>query len=275
MRTGLQVRETLETFVTASDVRSELATDNGKRLFETAGFIPPSNVRRMLGYFSLVGLCRLNEVTGDHEGALRALSPLNPYNRQYLYTTVIPMANVNLYYYAGMAYLMLRRYVDAGRCFNTVLSFLLRVKGYLTCAPPRLSLEVLCLVACLAAAYVPVPAIRPATLGALALCLQTCVPDFIAQILHARGADRAPGFTVPCPAARCSHQPRTTGTRTQRECRKDHRYDLLLHKNEQLYKLLAITVSLCPPALRWCEEQARSLLHALAHLAPAACLDSI
>ena len=129
----MQVQQTLEAFIRASKIGDEVAADNGKQIFETGGFVGPSNVRRMLGYFSLIGLCRFHSVMGRHEEALRALSPLNPYNRQYLYTTVIPMANVNLYYYSGVSYLMLRRYVDAGRCFNSVLSFLIRVKRVLTC----------------------------------------------------------------------------------------------------------------------------------------------
>jgi RNA polymerase I-associated factor PAF67 len=136
-RARAQVQGTLEAFVASSRIRDEVAADNGKQVFETGGFVGKSNVRRMLGYFSLVGLCRFHSVMGRHEAALRALSPLNPYNRQHLYTAVIPMAHVNLYYYAGVSYLMLRRYVDAGRCFNTVLSFLIRVKRALTCAPSR------------------------------------------------------------------------------------------------------------------------------------------
>ena len=59
-------------------------------------------------------------------------------------------------------------------------------------------------------------------------------------------------------------------------CSKDYRYDQILHKNEQLYRLLAITVSLCPPVSRWCEDtvQVRSSdpfckqIHSLSALGP-------
>lgn len=47
----------------------------------------------------------------------------------------VPMANISLYYYAGTSYLMLRRYIDAGRCFSSVLSFIDRVKKSYQCAP--------------------------------------------------------------------------------------------------------------------------------------------
>jgi translation initiation factor 3 subunit L len=130
----MQVQQVLEGFIETSNIREEVAADNGGKIYETGGFVGASNVRRMLAYFSLVGLCRFHSVMGHHEAALRALSPLNPYNRQHLYTFKIPMANVNLYYYAGVSYLMLKRYIDAGRCFNTILSFLLRVKQHLKCA---------------------------------------------------------------------------------------------------------------------------------------------
>ena len=43
-------------------------------------------------------------------------------------------------------------------------------------------------------------------------------------------------------------------------CRKNQLYDLLLHKNEQLYKLLAIAVAMCPSTTRWLEENVREQL---------------
>jgi hypothetical protein len=36
---------------------------------------------------------------------------------------------------------------------------------------------------------------------------------------------------------------------------------MLLHKNEQLYKLLAITVAMCPSVTRWCEEHVSEQLN--------------
>jgi translation initiation factor 3 subunit L len=125
---AIQVHEILENFISMSNIRAEVAADNGKTICETGGFIGKSNVRRMLAYFSLVGLCRFHSIMGQPEEALRALSPLNPYNRQNLYTFKIAMANINLYYYAGVSYLMLKRYIDAGRCFNTILSYIIRIK---------------------------------------------------------------------------------------------------------------------------------------------------
>lgn len=162
-----QVGQLLNQLADKAGIRKELAADNGQAIFESDGLVGTSNVLRMLGYFSLIGLCRFHCIIGQHEEALKALAPLNPFVRHYLYAPKIPMANINLYYYAGSSYLMLKRYIDAGRCFNTILSFIYRVKD----------------------------------------------------------------------------QQRTSAS-----------YELILKKNEQLYNLLAVTVSLCPAVARWCEE---------------------
>lgn len=131
---GVQVQSILESFIDKSGIRAVINEDGGQTLFETDGFVSDSNVLTMLGYFSLVGLSRLMCLLGRYDDCLRAMAPLNPFNRTFLYTFKVPMANINLYYYSGTAYLMLRRYIDAGRCFNTILSFVYRVKEQQRCA---------------------------------------------------------------------------------------------------------------------------------------------
>ncbi len=43
-----------------------------ERLYESDGYHPAqSNVRRMLGYFSLIGLLRVHSVLGDYTAALQ------------------------------------------------------------------------------------------------------------------------------------------------------------------------------------------------------------
>ena len=45
---------------------------------ETEGYNPrESNVLRMLGYFSLIGLQRVHTLVGDYHGGLKAIHPLN------------------------------------------------------------------------------------------------------------------------------------------------------------------------------------------------------
>ena len=49
-----------------------------ERFAETEGYNPrESNVLRMLGYFSLIGLQRVHTLVGDYHGALKAIHPLN------------------------------------------------------------------------------------------------------------------------------------------------------------------------------------------------------
>lgn len=44
-------------------------------------------------------------------------------------------------------------------------------------------------------------------------------------------------------------------------CRNTSAHQLILQKNEQIYKLLAIAVSMCPSTTRWLEENVRDQLH--------------
>jgi translation initiation factor 3 subunit L len=45
-----------------------------------------------------------------------------------MYTPLLSGCHINLFYYASFAYLMLQRYTDAGRCLNSILSYIHRVK---------------------------------------------------------------------------------------------------------------------------------------------------
>lgn len=121
----------LTELVSASNIRQELGAPGGiERLWETEGYDPQrSNVRRMLGYFSLVGLLRVYAILGNHSQALQAMVPLHPFERKGLYITRIPMANVTMFYYCGFAYLMMQRYLDAAKCFNFILNQIAKVKN--------------------------------------------------------------------------------------------------------------------------------------------------
>lgn len=61
-----------------------------EKFFETEGYIEhTSNVLRMVGYFSLVGLLRVNSLIGDYYGGLNALFPINPFRQVKLFTPKI------------------------------------------------------------------------------------------------------------------------------------------------------------------------------------------
>jgi translation initiation factor 3 subunit L len=128
----LGVLNYLQALVGKSAIVEELAAPGGAaRLKASDGFVQgQSNVLRMLGYFSLVGLQRVHALTGDYHGALKAMAPLNLFEARDLLTPAIVGCNISVYYYGGFCYMMQRRYLDAARAFNTILAFIHRVKGF-------------------------------------------------------------------------------------------------------------------------------------------------
>lgn len=64
-----------------------------ERFYETEGYEAGSNVLRMVGYFSLVGLLRVHTLVGDYGGALAALAPIHPFQRTHLFTPKIAGAS--------------------------------------------------------------------------------------------------------------------------------------------------------------------------------------
>lgn len=81
----------------------------------------------MLGYFAMVGQLRCLTIIGEYESAIRALEPIEIFNRQTLLAAKLTTCNITLFYYAGFSYFMLGRYLDATRCFNTVIGFINRI----------------------------------------------------------------------------------------------------------------------------------------------------
>lgn len=122
----------LQAFVRNSGITQELSTPGGSdAFFESEGYDQrSSNVLRMMGYFSLPGLLRVHTLVGDYHAALASLAPIHPFQRSKLFASKIAGCNITLYYYTGFCYLMMRRYLDASRAFNTVLAYINRVKQY-------------------------------------------------------------------------------------------------------------------------------------------------
>lgn len=66
-----------------------------------------SNVVKVLGYFSMIGLLRVNCLLGDYHTGLRCLLPVDT-SQQGVYTSVIGSHITTIHHY-GFACLMLRR----------------------------------------------------------------------------------------------------------------------------------------------------------------------
>lgn len=68
-----------------------------------------TNVLKVLGYFSIVGLLRVHCLLGDYHSGLKALAPID-ISAPGVYSTVIGCQITTIYYF-GFANLMLRRLV--------------------------------------------------------------------------------------------------------------------------------------------------------------------
>lgn len=84
-------------------------------------------IYRYIGYFSIIGLLRVNTLLGDYRLALMVLQPLNFDVSTALFTHVTA-CHVAIYYYMGFCYIMLRRYEDAVRVFSSTVLHIGRIK---------------------------------------------------------------------------------------------------------------------------------------------------
>ncbi|GBG84560.1 hypothetical protein CBR_g38842 [Chara braunii] len=122
----------LKALIESSHIVDILEEESGGNLTFTAtdgyDYQGGSNVLKVLGYFSIVGLLRVHCLLGDYHGALRCLSPID-INQQGVFTRVIGCHITTMYYY-GFANMMMRRYVEAIKAFNSVLLYIVRTQQY-------------------------------------------------------------------------------------------------------------------------------------------------
>jgi translation initiation factor 3 subunit L len=84
------------------------------------GALHGMRVLQSMGYFSLFGLCRAHCLLADYRLAVDVLAPVDIDDKRALFTR-LPACHINLFYYLGFAYLMMRRYADAVNAFSGVL----------------------------------------------------------------------------------------------------------------------------------------------------------
>ncbi|PVU89497.1 hypothetical protein BB561_005318 [Smittium simulii] len=126
----ISVLNVLYSLVSKSCITKQLHVSlHGGDVIEAAGEYGSSQLYKMLGYFSLIGLLRVHCMLGDYNLALQSLENIDLGNHRALYTRV-PACHVTLYYYVGFSYMMMRRYADATRILAAILSFISRTRQY-------------------------------------------------------------------------------------------------------------------------------------------------
>jgi translation initiation factor 3 subunit L len=124
-----KVYRILHSLVESSKVRAYLALAEEQRVAaskeQSSLPLRPSSTL-FFGYFAIIGLLRVECLFGDYFMALRMVEGLD-FGPVALYHKV-PACHTTVFYYTGFSYLMMRRYEDAVRTFNSVLQHLSRTR---------------------------------------------------------------------------------------------------------------------------------------------------
>ncbi|KAJ3005511.1 UNVERIFIED_CONTAM: hypothetical protein HDU68_004580, partial [Siphonaria sp. JEL0065] len=125
----LNVLNVLYSLVKKSTINEQLwVAKHGGDVGEAAGAFGSRPLYRMLGYFSIIGLCRVHTLLGDYTLALKALENIE-LNKKGLFARVTA-CHITTYYYVGFSYMMMRRWSDAIKAFTHILLFISRTKQY-------------------------------------------------------------------------------------------------------------------------------------------------
>ncbi|KNC51412.1 eukaryotic translation initiation factor 3 subunit L [Thecamonas trahens ATCC 50062] len=123
-------------FVAKSNVEEVLKVERANPDLVISGDEPgmtfgSTNLYKMLGYFSMVGLLRLHTLLGDYRLALQSIAAIDITDKR-AYYTLVTACHISLFYYLGFGYMMMRRYVDAIGSWSTALNYITRTKQFHT-----------------------------------------------------------------------------------------------------------------------------------------------
>lgn len=122
------VLNVLHSLIDKSNINEQLeAVQRGEDPAIVGGEFGNRHIYKMLGYFSLIGLLRLQCLLGDYHQALSVITNIE-LGKQGLYASV-PACQITVYYYIGFCYLMIGRYQDATRTFENALVFIQRTQS--------------------------------------------------------------------------------------------------------------------------------------------------
>ena len=129
----LTVLNYLDQFVSKSGITETLSRPNkdGESVLNASGF---NHLMQLFGYFSVVGLLRVNCLIGDYRLAAKISEPIlnlgRAKNRSIL-TEITPICHIETYYYLSFCYLMMRKYNDCIRSLQYILTYIERTKQYI------------------------------------------------------------------------------------------------------------------------------------------------
>jgi translation initiation factor 3 subunit L len=83
-------------------------------------------LHQRFGIFAAIELSRLECLVGDYDASIKALAPIFAADRSEIFSQS-PSTHVNLYYHAGVSFLMLRRYADALETFAEIILHFARI----------------------------------------------------------------------------------------------------------------------------------------------------
>ncbi|KNC85232.1 hypothetical protein SARC_02567 [Sphaeroforma arctica JP610] len=122
------VLKILYSVVEQSKINDQLiAFKNGSDPALVSGIYGGHQLYRQLGYFSLIGLCRVHCILGDYYTSLKVLEHVELNKKGIM---GVPACQTTTYYYVAFAYMMMRRNKDTIRVLSSILTYIHRTKQF-------------------------------------------------------------------------------------------------------------------------------------------------
>eukprot|EP01134_Creolimax_fragrantissima_P006716 CFRG6716T1 len=122
------VLKILYSVVEQSKINDQLiAFRDGTDLASVSGIYGGHQLYRQLGYFSLIGLCRVHCILGDYYTSLKVLENVELTKKGIM---GVPACQTTTYYYVAFSYMMMRRNKDTIRVLSSILTYIHRTKQF-------------------------------------------------------------------------------------------------------------------------------------------------
>lgn len=122
----LEANRNIWTFPVVQEVLKDMIRVSGIKNKSTPQTTTVSSVKQQFGYFACLELARLECLVGDYEASVKALSYIDLFDRSELFD-FNSSCRANVFYFAGISMLMMRRFTDAIDIFSNVLMYISRI----------------------------------------------------------------------------------------------------------------------------------------------------